>query len=78
MNNEIRNIIFNLGSLANINEEVNKDELIQMIYNLNAYVTHCEEIIEILEDENENLQEEIKTLYRYTSEKGFELVGDEE
>ena len=25
----------------------------------------------------EQLKEEIKTLYRYTPEKGFELVGDD-
>lgn len=34
--------------------------------------------IEEMKKEIEQLKEEIKTLYRYTPEKGFELVGDEE
>lgn len=30
-----------------------------------------------MEQEIEQLKEEIKTLYKYTPEKGFRLVGDE-
>ena len=37
---------------------------------------YCTEIMEI-QKELEKLKEERKTLYRYTPEKGFELVGDE-
>ena len=34
----------------------------------------ADEILDLIID----LQEERKTLYKYTSEKGFELVGDED
>lgn len=33
--------------------------------------------LKIKDKEIEQLKEEIKTLYRYTPEKGFELVGDD-
>lgn len=36
------------------------------------------ETIEEQGKEIKQLKEEIKTLYRYTPEKGFELVGDED
>ena len=60
-----------------------KDEIKEILNEIGYYqhihenLTLSPKELDILVDCITNLQEERKTLYRYTPEKGFELVGDE-